>query len=299
LASAKKRSRRSRNATGAARPSGRTKTRSDPRLVDRAHGRPRKRFGQHFLEPVWVTKVVDAIGPAPGDTFLEIGPGRGALTAALAPRVRRVIAVEIDRDLAAALPSRVPPNVRVVTADVLDVDLAALLRDEPGPLRVAGNLPYNVSSPILFRLLDAADEGRRFRDAAVMLQKEVADRLVAAPGSKGYGALAIQVQLLADVDRLLTLPAGAFRPAPKVTSALVRLRFRAAAADVGDRAVFEHLVRGLFRQRRKTLLNALRPIAGSLARPADQALEIAGLSASRRPETLTVAEMARLTRAVL
>ena len=273
-----------------ARRSGRTKTTT---------GSARKRFGQHFLEPAWVTKVVDAIGPAAGDTFLEIGPGRGALTAALAPRVRRVIAVEIDRDLAAALPARVPANVRLVTGDVLDIDLAALLRDEPLPLRVAGNLPYNVASPILFQLLDAADEGGRFRDATLMLQKEVADRLAASPGADGYGALAIQVQLLADVDRLLTLPAGAFRPAPKVTSALVRLRFRAAAAEVGDRAVFARLVRGLFQQRRKTLLNALRPIAGLSTRSADQVLEISGLSPTRRPETLTVAEMARLTRAVL
>lgn len=277
-----------------------TNSNPEPRRSSKSEGgRPRKRFGQHFLEPVWVTKVVDAIGPAPGDAFLEIGPGRGALTAALAPRVRRVIAVEIDRDLAAALPARMPPNVRLVTGDFLDVDLPALLRDEPGPLRVAGNLPYNVASPILFRLLDAAGEGRRFRDATVMLQKEVADRLVAAPGREGYGALAMQVQLLADVDRLLTLPAGAFRPAPKVTSALVRLRFRAPAADVGDRAIFERLVRGLFRQRRKTLLNALGPNTRTFRRSAGQILEIAGLNPSRRPETLTLDEMARLTRAVL
>lgn len=246
-----------------------------------------------------MAKVVDAIAPAADDTFLEIGPGRGALTAALAPRVRRIVAVEIDRDLATALPARVPPNVHVVTGDFLDVDLDALLGHEPAPLRVAGNLPYNVSSPILFRLLDAAGEGRRFRDAVVMLQKEVADRLVASPGSKAYGALAIQVQLVADVDRLLTLPAGAFRPAPKVASALVRLRFRPASADVGDRAAFERLVRGLFRQRRKTLLNALRPVAGAFARSADEVLVTAGLNPSRRPETLTVDEMARLTRAVL
>jgi 16S rRNA (adenine1518-N6/adenine1519-N6)-dimethyltransferase len=246
-----------------------------------------------------VAKVVDAIGPSPDDTFLEIGPGRGALTAVLAPRVRRVIAVEIDRDLAAALPARVPPNVHVVTADFLDVDLDALLGGEPVPLRVAGNLPYNVASPILFRLLGAAGEGRRFRDAVVMLQKEVADRLVATPGADGYGALAIQMQLLADVDRLLTLPAGAFRPAPKVTSALVRLRFRAAAADVTDRAAFERLVRGLFRQRRKTLLNALRPLVGSTAQRADEVLESVGLNPSRRPETLTIDELARLNRAVL
>jgi len=164
---------------------------------------------------------------------------------------------------------------------------------------VAGNLPYNVSSPILFRLLGAADEGRRFRDATLMLQKEVTERIVAAPGTPGYGALAIQVQLLSDVDHLLTLPAGAFRPPPKVTSALVRLRFRTAAADVGDRAAFEQVVRRLFQQRRKTLLNAMRPVAAEFGRSAEQTLSRAGLSAAQRPETLTVDDMARLTRAVL
>ena len=227
----------------------------------------RKRFGQHFLEPAWVTKVVDAIAPSNDDTFLEIGPGRGALTNALASRARRIVGVEIDRDLARELPARVPSNVTVVTGDFLDIDLDAVLRDAPIPLRVAGNLPYNVSSPILFRLLGAADEGRRFRDATLMLQKEVADRLVAKPGTSGYGVLAIQVGLLADVTRLLNLPPGAFRPAPKVTSALVGIRFRPAHADVGNRATFEHLVRAVFLQRRKTLLNALRPTAASLGRP--------------------------------
>lgn len=246
-----------------------------------------------------MAKVVNAIGPSPDDTFLEIGPGRGALTAALAPRVRRIIAIEIDRDLAAALPSRVPPHVRVIAGDFLDSDLEALLRDEPLPLRVAGNLPYNVSSPILFRLLEAADEGRRVRDATLMLQKEVAERLVATAGGPGYGTLAVQVGLLADVDHLLTLPPGAFRPAPKVMSALVRLRFHAPAADVGSRAAFERVVRGVFLQRRKTLLNALRPVAASFGRTAEQVVEEAGLNGSRRPETLSVAEMARLSRAVL
>src|SRR5918999_1788866 len=181
--------------------------------------RPRKRFGQHFLEPAWVAKLVDVVRPSPDDTFLEIGPGRGALTRALAPKVARIVAVEIDRDLAAELPSRAPANVHVITGDFLEVDLAALLRDEAQPLRVVGNLPYNVSSPILFRLLAAADEGRRFRDATVMLQREVADRIVADAGTEGYGTLAVQVGLLADVDRLLVLPPGAFRPPPKVTSA--------------------------------------------------------------------------------
>jgi 16S rRNA (adenine1518-N6/adenine1519-N6)-dimethyltransferase len=147
--------------------------------------RARKRFGQHFLEPAWVAKLVDAVNPQPTDTFLEIGPGRGALTQVLAPRVARVIAVEIDRDLVAALPSRVPANVRVIEGDFRETELSSLTAGEPLPLRVIGNLPYNVSSPILFTLLDAADEGRMFRDATLMLQKEVADRLVASPGRSG------------------------------------------------------------------------------------------------------------------
>lgn len=261
--------------------------------------RPRKRFGQHFLEPAWVDKLIAAIATSADDTFLEIGPGRGALTLALAPHVAHVVAVEIDRDLAAALPARVPPNVRVVAGDFLRADLDEVLRGEVLPVRVIGNLPYNVASPILFRLLHEARRGRRFRDATLMLQKEVADRLCAAAGHEGYGGLAIQVSLLADVDRLLTLPPGAFRPAPKVTSAVVRLRFREPSADVGDFEAFEQLVRGLFLQRRKTLLNALRPVADARGHVAAQVIEIAGLAPSRRPETLTVPEMARLARAVL
>lgn len=261
--------------------------------------RARKRFGQHFLEPAWVDKLIAALGTSTDDTFLEIGPGRGALTRALAPHVARIVAVEIDRDLAGVLPGRVPANVRVVTGDFLDVDLDEVLREETRPLRAVGNLPYNVASPILFHLLHAADQGRRFRDATLMLQKEVADRLTATMGTTGYGALAIQVGLLADVDRLLTLPPGAFRPPPKVTSAVVRLRFRAPSADVGDQAAFERVVRGVFLQRRKTLLNAFRPVAESFGRSASQVIELAGLDPSKRPETLTVHEMARLSRAVL
>ena len=264
-----------------------------------AYPRPRKRFGQHFLEPAWVAKLVQSLGTSPDDTFLEIGPGRGALTAALAPHVRRIVAVEIDRDLAAALPSRVPANIRVVTGDFLNIDLDEVLRSEPCPLRVVGNLPYNVASPILFSLLHASDRGRRFSDATLMLQKEVADRLVATPGHPGYGALAIQVGLLADIERLLTLPPGAFRPPPKVTSSVIRLRFRAPLADVGDQAAFERVVRGVFLQRRKTLLNALRPVAESFGRSAAQVIDVAGLDPSTRPDKLSVHDMARLSRAVL
>ena len=261
--------------------------------------RPRKRFGQHFLEPVWVAKVVDAMDPADDETFLEIGPGRGALTRPLAQRAGHVIAVEIDRDLAAALVAEKIPNLRVIQSDFLELGLDTVLKEERQPLRVAGNLPYNVSSPILFALLKAADGGRFFSDATLMLQKEVADRLGAKPGGKQYGALAIQVALTADVDHLLTLPPGAFRPPPKVTSAVVRLRFRPPAVDVGDPRVFERIVRGIFLQRRKTVANALRPVADSLGRPAPQLLEQAGVDGRLRPEALTLGDIARLSRAVL
>jgi len=259
----------------------------------------RKRLGQHFLEQAWVKKLISALGTAPDDTFLEIGPGRGALTRALAPRVGRIVAVEIDRNLAAALPACTPSHVRVVTSDFLRVDLDELLRDEPLPLRVIGNLPYNVASPILFRLLHEAKNGGRFRDATLMLQKEVADRIMAVVGSAHYGVLALQVTLLADVERILTLPPGAFRPPPKVTSAVVRLRFRPPAVDVGDPAVFERVVRGVFLQRRKTLLNAFRPVADSFGCIPGQIIERAGLDQSKRPQNLTLHEMARLARAML
>ncbi len=261
--------------------------------------RARKRFGQHFLEPAWVAKVVASLNASLDDTFLEIGPGRGALTRPLAPLVRRLVAVEIDRDLAALLPAKLPANTRIVPGNFLDVDVADLLRDESPPVRVVGNLPYNVSSPILFKLLHAADHGRLLADATLMLQKEVADRIVAAPGGGDYGVLAIQVALVADVERVLTLPPGAFRPPPKVTSAVVRLRFRAPAADVGDQATFERVVRGVFLQRRKTLANALKPVAHTFDRSALELIEKAGLDPSARPENLTVEQFASLSRSVL
>jgi 16S rRNA (adenine1518-N6/adenine1519-N6)-dimethyltransferase len=261
--------------------------------------RPRKRFGQHFLEPAWVAKLVASLGAQPTDTFLEIGPGRGALTFPLAPLVHRLVAVEIDRDLAAALRSSAPPNVRVVEGDFLDVDLAAVLADDSRPVRVVGNLPYNVSSPILFKLLSAHDGGRLLRDATLMVQREVADRIVAGPGTGEYGALAIQVALHADVKRVLTLPPGAFRPPPKVTSAVVHLTFRPPAVDVGDPLVFERVIRGVFLQRRKMLANALKPVADARGVVAAQVLESAGIDGRRRPETLTLEEISRLARAVL
>jgi len=230
---------------------------------------------------------------------LEIGPGRGALTRPLAGRVEDVVAVELDRDLASALSTEAIPRVRVIQGDFLTTDLDVVLAPELSPMRVVANLPYNVASPILFRLIGCAQAGRRFSDATLMLQKEVADRLVSRPGGRAYGALTIQIGLDADVSHLLTLPPGAFRPAPKVTSAVVRIRFREPAADVGSRRVFTRLVRGLFLHRRKTLLNALRPIARTFDRDAKQLIDYAELDQSQRPQTLSISDMARLSQAVL
>jgi 16S rRNA (adenine1518-N6/adenine1519-N6)-dimethyltransferase len=255
--------------------------------------RARKRFGQHFLEPAWVEKIVAAIAPAAGDTILEIGPGRGAMTLALARSAGRVVAIEIDRDLAPALASRVPPHVTVVTADFLEADVVALLAGA-APVRVAGNLPYNVASPILFRLLELADGGRRFPEATVMLQLEVAERLAARPGTKAWGVLSACQQLQADVERLFTLPPGAFRPAPQVHSAVVRLHYRAPRVPVRDLGTFHALVRALFSARRKVLSNAVAPLATSSGLDAREVVARAGLDGTRRPETLELAELASL-----
>jgi 16S rRNA (adenine1518-N6/adenine1519-N6)-dimethyltransferase len=278
--------------------------------------RTRKRFGQHFLEAAWADKVVAAIDPQPSDRFVEIGPGPGALTFRLAPRVAHLTAIEIDRDVAAELQPQLPGNVDLVVGDVLDVDLLA--HSEP-PFRVAGNLPYNITSPILFRLIElsrgslgeggqtqgdklpagsedpaATTPGSPILDATVMVQREVADRLVAGPGSGDYGVLSISVQLHADVRRVLSLPPGAFRPAPKVHSAVVRLTFRPPPVPIDDERLFEAMVRSMFTQRRKTLANALAAFAGQHGRNASDALRASDIDPSRRPETLSLAELARL-----
>lgn len=272
--------------------------------------RPRRRFAQHFLEPAWVAKLVDAIEAGPDDRMLEIGPGRGALTAPLARRVSRLLAVEIDRDLAAALAARALPKVHVVTGDILQVDIDALIvdhlltpeergvaADAVARIRVVGNLPYYISSPILFRLLETA-QGGRLRDAVLMVQREVADRLVAQPGTADYGALTLGVALRADVALLLTLPAGAFRPPPKVRSAVVRLQFRPPPGDIRDPALVTEIVRSTFTQRRKTLANALGAIASSTGAGARDLLIAAGIDPGRRAETLSLQEFGRLADAV-
>ena len=275
--------------------------------------RARRRFGQHFLEPAWVTKLVAAISPQPDDRFIEIGPGRGAITEPLAARVDRVTAVEVDRDLAAVLEARGFRNVTVLVADVLEVDLVAMAeRIGPTPgsaqdsvgrdgaqlrVRVAGNLPYNISSPILFKLLEASRSGL-FEDATLMLQQEVADRLIATPGTGDYGVLTLSTSLRADVVRLLELPPGAFRPAPKVRSSVVRLSFRPPPSTVSNPELLVEIVRSVFTQRRKTISNALTPLATSRGVDARAVLAKAGLDPMRRPETFTLTEYAGLADAL-
>jgi 16S rRNA (adenine1518-N6/adenine1519-N6)-dimethyltransferase len=269
----------------------------------------RKRFGQHFLEPAWVDKVIRAIDPQADEAFIEIGPGRGALTRPLVARAKTVTAFEIDRDLAAQLTATAPPNLTVVEGDFLEaaarqavLSLGATTRSRPTTndqrpttIRVAGNLPYNVASPILFTLVELYASGVPLVDATVMLQREVADRLVAPPGGREYGVLSILIRHAADVDLVLKLPPGAFRPPPKVLSALVRLRFHPPDPPVADPATFAAIVQAVFTRRRKTLANALRACGDQVPRltPAD-ALAAAGLNGTRRPETLAIGEFARL-----
>lgn len=255
---------------------------------------PKKRYGQHFLLPQWADKVVNAIEPRAEDRFLEIGPGPGVLTERLAPRVAHVTAVEVDQEMVDLLTPELPANVTLIHRDFLDTPLGWLTAGCEGRLRVAGNLPYNISSPIMFRLIETHKRDGGLVDATLMLQREVAERIEARPGSKDYGVLSISVQLHADVKRVLSLPPGAFRPAPKVHSSVIRLRFRPPAVALSDEAAFEAMVRSMFTQRRKTLSNALKPFASSRGRDAAAGLAAAGIDPSRRPETLQLDELARL-----
>jgi 16S rRNA (adenine1518-N6/adenine1519-N6)-dimethyltransferase len=274
------------------------------RAAGRPRHRPRKRFAQHFLAPQWARKVVAVIAPAAGDVFLEIGPGAGALTLPLAETGVPILAVEIDRDLVADLASRAPSNVTIVTGNVLETDVlpylsglehqrpaAAALGTTPARrFRVAGNLPYNLSTPILFRLIELQQRHGLFADATLMVQREVADRLVAKPGTKAYGVLTVLLRLHADVTRLLDLPPGAFRPAPRVHSAVIGVRFRPSPVRVADPVLFEQVVKRTFGQRRKTLANSLKGLVES----PPEVLAAAGIDARRRPETLTLAELSNL-----
>jgi len=244
-----------------------------------------RRLGQHFLRPASVERLLRAIDPRPDEVFLEIGPGRGALTLPLAARVERVVAVELDGRLAAGLRERAPGNVHIVTGDALEVDLRALV---PPGSRVAGNLPYYVSSPLLRRVLDLRGH---VRDLHAMLQEEVARRVAARPGSKEYGILSVLYGLHADLEIPLRFPPGAFDPPPKVSSAVLRAVFLAQPRAAGvDQSALEKLVLRAFARRRRTLENNLQDSYPNLK----QYLRLLNIAGSRRAETLSVVEFARL-----
>jgi 16S rRNA (adenine1518-N6/adenine1519-N6)-dimethyltransferase len=246
--------------------------------------RARKRFGQHFLTDAhYLGRIVSAIDPKPRDSMVEIGPGTGILTAPLAAVVDPLHVVEIDRDLAAALRATYSHgNVVVHEADALDFDFASL----DAPLRVVGNLPYNVSSPILFRMADVAD---RVKDCVFMLQKEVVERMVADPDTADYGRLSVMLQYRFAMQMLVKVPPGAFTPPPKVDSAVVRMVPLAAnRLRAKDEVLFAQIVAGAFSQRRKTLRNAARAFVS------EAAFAAAGVDPQRRGETLSVAEFVAL-----
>ncbi len=245
---------------------------------------PRKRFGQHFLhDPYVLGRIVDAIAPQPGEALVEIGPGEGALTRPLLARVPSLTAIEIDRDLAAALAAEfAPARLEVIVADALEYDFARL----PPGLRVVGNLPYNVSTPLLFHLAGFAD---RVRDMHFMLQLEVVDRMAAAHSTPEYGRLSIMLQRRFRIQRLFKVPPGAFRPPPKVDSAVVRLTpLPAAEVATVDEKLFATVVTRAFGARRKTLRNALGSLIGA------DALQGLGIDPGLRPENVAPADYIRI-----
>jgi 16S rRNA (adenine1518-N6/adenine1519-N6)-dimethyltransferase len=246
---------------------------------------PKKRLGQHFLtDRHYIDRIVAAIAPQRSDHMVEIGPGPGALTTPLVECVEHLHVVELDRDLAATLRERHAPSaVTVHQADALEFDFAQL----PAPLRVTGNLPYNVSTPLLFHIASFAD---RVMDCTFMLQKEVVDRMVAVPDSADYGRLSVMLQYRFQMRRLFLVPPGAFHPPPKVDSAIVRMvPLPAERLRARDDVRFAAVVMAAFGQRRKMLRNTLKGLV------ADTVFEQTGIDGQRRAETLSVAEFVALT----
>lgn len=249
-----------------------------------SYGPPRKRFGQHFLhDPGVLDRIVRSIAPAARDHLVEIGPGRGALTRPLLSRVARLDVVELDRDLAASLAAELQdPRLHVHQGDALRFDFSALGSD----LRLVGNLPYNISTPLLFHLLGYSE---CFTDLHVMLQKEVVDRMVAAPGGRDYGRLTVSLAARCRVEKLFVIRPGAFTPPPRVDSAFARL-----VPEPGRRAliesetVFDRVVTQAFSQRRKRLSNSLKGLVDAAS------LEALGIDPGRRPETLDVGAFTKI-----
>jgi 16S rRNA (adenine1518-N6/adenine1519-N6)-dimethyltransferase len=249
----------------------------------------RRRFGQNFLhDPYVIERIVAAISPQPGQTIIEIGPGGAALTRALIERAGRLTAIEIDRDLAAWLRTQfTSEQLTLIETDALAVDWLGVARP---PLRIVGNLPYNISTPILFALVPIAEH---VIDQHFMLQKEVVERMVAPPGSKTYGRLSVMLQFRYAMTRLFDVPRGAFNPPPKVTSSIVRMVPKAAAdLPLVDPQAFARTVAAAFGQRRKILRNALADLLSA------DAISACGVDPGARAETLDVGAFVRLAQRV-
>ena len=251
--------------------------------------RARKRFGQHFLhDTTIIDRLLQAIDPQPGQSIVEIGPGQGALTWPLLTRCNRLTAIELDRDLVPILREKAPKfgDLDVINADVLEFDFARLEAGQS--LRIVGNLPYNISTPLMFHLLESLAQ---IEDMHFMVQKEVAERIVAGPGDSHYGRLSVMLQYRCDCQYLFDVPPESFSPPPRVDSAVIRLLPRSRPlAEVDDYALFARIVQSAFGQRRKTIANSLK---GLVTR---QAIEAAGIDPSLRAENLEITDFARLGR---
>lgn len=256
----------------------------------------KRRLGQHFLtDPRLLARIADALEAGPQDVVLEVGPGTGGLTAPLLARAGRVIAVEKDRELLPLLRSRFP-GLTLIEADALDLDWHSLSQPGEAGLLVTGNIPYNITSP----LIDKALLPPRPRRIVFLVQKEVADRVIAAPGTPDYGALSIGVQAVARSERLFTVSAGAFKPRPKVDSAVLRLTpLSQPLISDSERESFRILVVGLFGFRRKQMLRGLREFTGWDAPRVSGLLATAGIAETVRPEVLSPAEFVRLHRSLV
>lgn len=254
--------------------------------------RPRKRFGQNFLHDQHIIRgIVAAIHPRPGESLIEIGPGLGALTAPLLEATGRLEVVELDRDLIPHLEEQFADagELRIHNTDALKFDFCSLA-PKGEKLRIAGNLPYNISTPLIFHLIEQA---HCIRDMHFMLQKEVVERLAAAPGGGDYGRLSVMVQYHCRVEKLFNVPPGAFNPPPKVDSAIVRLTpYTEKPVTVKDEACLSRLVARAFAQRRKTLRNNLKSLLDAAT------IESLGIDPGRRPETLSLQEFALLADAL-